>query len=356
MRAVPSPPPPSLLAFAERGPHPVGVLTLDVPDPADPGRRLPTDVWFPADAGALPADPAAPRASHPFGRPHDAFEGAAPARGRFPLVAFSHGNSGLRRQSTFLTTHLASHGFVVAAPDHAGNTFPEMLGLSEEQRKEVHLLVRARRPSDLRAAVDAVLAIADDTGGQRLPALDATRIGSLGHSFGGWTALKLPRLDPRVRAVCGLAPASEPFVGRKAFEPDELPLSPGIPALLVAAAEDVLVDIDTSVRPLFARLAAPRALVVVDRSDHFHFCDGIALLHGMHVANPRARATRPTLPADALLDEARMHRAVRAAVTAFFAAALAAGADARDASPLGVLAPDALAALDPALRREPAEA
>src|SRR5690606_13389968 len=38
--------------------------------------------------------------------------------GPFPLVLFSHALGGYRSQSTFLTEHLASWGFVVAAPDH----------------------------------------------------------------------------------------------------------------------------------------------------------------------------------------------------------------------------------------------
>ncbi len=45
-----------------------------------------------------------------------------PAAGDFPLVIYSHGNGGLRYVSAFLTEHLASHGFVVMAPDHTGNT------------------------------------------------------------------------------------------------------------------------------------------------------------------------------------------------------------------------------------------
>jgi len=335
----------ALLSHAAPGPWPVGVLTLDVADPDDPARRLATDVWYPADPAAVAS---ATPASHPLGRPHRAYEAAAPAPGPFPLLAFSHGNSGLRRQSTFLTTHLASHGFVVVAPDHAGNTFFEMLNLSEERRKEVHRVIRRKRPHDLRAAIDAALGHARGAP-DALPAVDAARIGAFGHSFGGWTALKMPRVDARVRAVCGLAPAAEPFVGRKAFEPGELPLP--VPALLVAAADDVLVDVDTSVRSLHARLAPPSALVVVERADHFHFCDGIDLLHGMHVKNPRAGATRPTLPGEALLGEERMHRLLQGAVTAFFAAALAAPGAAPD--PCAVFTGDALAALDAALRLDP---
>lgn len=329
------------LSFVSRGPWAVGLLTLHVPDPADPERVLPTDVWYPVAPEDAPPEGAA-RASHPFGQPHDAVEELPPAPGSFPLVAFSHGNSGLRRQSTFLTTHLASHGFVVVAPDHVGNTFPEMLNLDEEARKEVHRFIRARRPGDLRAAIDAALAATP-----RVPEVDASRIGALGHSFGGWTVFKLPAVDPRVRAVCGLAPASEPFVGRRAFDEGELPLR--VPSLIVAGADDCLVDVDTSVRRLHERLAHPRRLVVAESADHFHFCDGIALLHGMHEKNRRPLQTRAAKPYSETLEEARVHRALRALVTAFFHDALTALA----ADPTRALHDAALRALDPALAVEP---
>ena len=69
-----------------------------------------------------------------------------PLPGPHPLIVFSHGNSGFRRQSTFLTTHLASRGFVVAAPDHTGNTLFEMVRIqNEDERKRVHLEARDNR-------------------------------------------------------------------------------------------------------------------------------------------------------------------------------------------------------------------
>jgi hypothetical protein len=156
----------------------------------------------------------------------------------------------------------------------------------------------------------------------------------------------MPRRDPRVRAVCGLAPASEPFVGRKAFEPDELPFEGERPTLIVAAIDDVLVDLETSVRPLFDRLRSPRALVGVRDSDHFHFCDGIELLHGLHENNPRENQPRPTRPFAQLQSEDRTHRSLRALVTFFFSEALADTGD-----PLEAASPEALAELDPSLVR-----
>lgn len=324
---------------AERGPHPVGVRTIAVEDAEIPGRVLPVDLWYPAHASARGRDvDPANGTEHPFGAHHAAVADAAPASGDFPLLAFSHGNSGLRRQSTFLTTHLASWGFVVVAPDHMGNTFAEMLLLDVEQRKEVHRAARRNRPRDLDAAIAIAMA-----GGEGMPRLDLNRIGVLGHSFGGWTAMKMPARDRRVRAVCGLAPASEPFVGRRAFDDGELPFRDQVAAFVVAGAEDVLVDLETSVDPLFARLAAPRALVAIEGADHFHFCDGIELLHTNHLRTPREGLRRAVQPLSALLPEPRAHRIVCGLVAAFFRSALDGAGE-----PLAVTA--GAAALDAAVR------
>jgi len=305
---------------AERGPHPVGVVTTEIESPAGSGRKLPVDVWYPAAAEHAGAD-AADRstAEHSFGQLHRAIPQAAPATpaaGGFPLLGFSHGNSGLRQQSTFLTTHLASWGCVVVSPDHVGNTFFEMLDVDEEARVRLHREARERRPLDLRLSLDHVLSANGEA--RAWPSTDPQRIGVLGHSFGGWTACKIPRIDARVRAVCGLAPASEKFVGRKAFESGELPLAEGIHSLLIAGREDVLVDLETSVQPFAARLSAATQLLVIDAADHFHFCDGVPVLHENHYSRPRPNQARPTRPLGELLDEARMHRIVNGLVTAFF--------------------------------------
>jgi dienelactone hydrolase len=331
-----------LAEYSQPGPYRAGVVTLDLRDPEQPERRLPTDVWYPAEVSGFDRYP---WASHPMRQHHEARDAAPPATGRFPLVAFSHGNSGLRRQSTFLTTHLASWGMVVTAPDHTGNTFSEMARIrDDEDRRSVHRQARSNRPRDLLTAIERVLDPAAAERG-RWPEVVDERIGALGHSYGGWTALKLPGRDGRIGAVCGLAPASEPFVGRHAFEPDELPFRRPVPTLLVPALDDVLVDIDSSVWPLFSRLGEPKALVALRGADHFHFCDGLELLHGFHERNPRPMQTRPTLRYSELLPEARSHHATRALVAGFFAAALGPSAALPD------LSAEALAALDSALDR-----
>ena len=279
----------------------VGVVHTVVPRSDSPGRLLPTEIWYPARSATGHAGVAPKSAPHPLGLPHDAVPELPPIAGPCPLIVFSHGNSGYRQQSTFLMTRLARAGFVVAAPDHVGNTYSEMLALTDDDaRRALHREIRRHRPADLHAVVRTLLDRPADRHSPSalppLPRLDPTCVGSLGHSFGGWTALKLPALDRRVQAVCSLAPVSEPFVGRGAFAPEELPLPQSVRVLVVAAGDDVLVDLETSLRPLFERLGPGASLEILDRADHFHFCDGIELLHRMHENSPREGQRRPIRP------------------------------------------------------------
>jgi len=96
--------------------------------------------------------------------------GATPAEGPFPLVLFSHGHTGYAENSAFLMEHLASHGFVVVAPDHTGNTILD----GDERASEIYL----QRPGDIAAALDEALATLPVSEGE---------VFAVGHSFGGYT-------------------------------------------------------------------------------------------------------------------------------------------------------------------------
>lgn len=319
--------------FSQRGPYRVGLREIEFPSLAEPARRLPTSVWYPAKAPRPVDDELPEQAPHLLGQPHQADLDLEPDDFPAPLIVFSHGNSGSRHQSTFLMTHLASWGFVVAAPDHLGNTFFDSAErLDPEEIRAAHRRARALRPLDMIGVLRGLVGYDDstsvrDTNEPRdalplLPPVDPTRLGALGHSFGGWTTLKLPQLDRRLRALCCLAPATEPFVGRVAFEPKELPLEDSVETLVLAAGNDVLVDLETSILPLSERLGGRARLEVVDGLDHFHFCDGIALLHQMHFNAPRPGQLRATLPYESLRSERATHAWLNQRVTQFFRQAL----------------------------------
>ena len=295
-----------------RGGHPVGVRTASVQDDAR-GRTLPVEIWYPADDAHAGDDlreetrdrfhvfPALPPSAQ------DAVRDAAARPGRFPLVLFSHGFGGHRRQSTFLCTHLASHGYLVAAMDHVGNTTQDVLGSlmalpgGGPAPDPVALLAAATdyRPSDVSLVLDRLL---DGSAGDLAARIDSERVGMAGHSFGGWTTLAVSGRDPRVRAALALAPAG----GAPAAEGDPLPglldlaWEREVPTLLVVAERDSLLPL-AGMRALFARVRSQRRLAVLANADHQHFCDQVEQTHELMrslalLAPPALRERMPQLP------------------------------------------------------------
>jgi hypothetical protein len=94
-------------------------------------------------------------------------------------------------------------------------------------------------------------------------------------------------------------------------------------------------------------MAEPCALLGVEKTDHFHFCDGVELLHGMHASNVRPNQPRPTKPYAKQLPEQRVHRLLNAVVAHFFFETLVADRS----TPGDVLTPAALETIDSALVR-----
>lgn len=239
------------------GPSAVGVRTIEAQDQVR-GRDFPCEIWYPAEgAGGTAAGEV--REATARGGPH-------------PLVIFSHHSFGHRRKATFLAIHLASHGYVVAAPDHSEVIAPELagrLGETGAQRADrIGAIVGSRVP-DVRFLLDHLLA------GTTSIEFDRDRVALAGHSFGGWTVLAVPEVEPRVRAVVALAPG-----GGGKPKPGILPLTLAfrwnreVPALYLAAEDDTPVPLD-GVRELFARAPAPKRMFVLRRADHQHFLDDV---------------------------------------------------------------------------------
>jgi hypothetical protein len=125
-------------AYVGPGPYAAGVTTISLGD-----RDM--EVWYPADPAAASGvapdeyfvrdfvagwvdDLLDPSVNPPFVT--DGYRDITPAvaDGPYPLVLFSHGFAGFRLTTTFLTTHLASWGFVVIAPDYLERGLASVLG------------------------------------------------------------------------------------------------------------------------------------------------------------------------------------------------------------------------------------
>ncbi|MEJ7584180.1 MAG: alpha/beta fold hydrolase [Acidimicrobiales bacterium] len=262
------------------GPYAVGRTTVSMTDPSRSGfepdtfRTLTVDVWYPSDpeqvVGATKSflDLLVTQAELPLAYA----DTEVSLDGDFPLVVFSHGSGGIRFQSWFLMEFLASHGFVVVAPDHAGNTALDgLFGTTTP------FAVTARnRPLDVSFVLDQMLA-SDDTVGDRFEnTLDERHIGVVGHSFGGFTALAMEAgygdiaPDPRVDAIVPVAPAAGPFTDAELSTITD-------PMLLLGGTSDITTPILNNTTRPWELVSSDRAYRVdIDRAGHNSFtniCD-----------------------------------------------------------------------------------
>ncbi len=244
--------------FARPGPYGVGVRTFTFVDttrptpanrsfPGAPVRTLTTEVWYPATAGGA----AAPARDAPLAAT------AAP----YPLLVHGHASLDVRTGESYLTTHLASHGFVVAAPD-----FP-LAGAGAPGGPSVDDV--AGQAGDVRVVVDRVLGLAADPTSPLAGAADAARVGASGLSFGAITMLLATYhrdlRDARIRAVLPIAPPFACALERSFFA------TAAVPLLVLQGTDDRLVSPRENAGRVLARARGPRQLVLVHRGSHLGF-------------------------------------------------------------------------------------
>ena len=95
-------------------------LSYAAPETTEP-RVIEVAIWYPT------RDEGAANVRYSFRSSEVALLDAAPVEGPFPTAVFSHGNQALNDVSSFLMEHLASHGWLVLAPNHTGNTSRDRL-------------------------------------------------------------------------------------------------------------------------------------------------------------------------------------------------------------------------------------
>jgi predicted dienelactone hydrolase len=279
------------MAYTEPGPYPVGVTTLQLPDNGPL-----VEVWYPAVEGTsgterydardftpdvlkalLTADVAADF-SYAAGRDADVADGA------FPLVAFSHGFSGFRLQSTGLTSHLASWGMVVVSSDHPSRDLAHLTDMLSADARPADTSV-----AELTGAIDLILQ-ENATGGSRFfGTVDDTHIATLGHSAGGGTAYRVALADDRVDGYVSMA--SGVFLGRgndstsTTLEPTTTvaPEYPEKPSFFIAGTEDGIADAEELTRPSFQGAPSPSLLWLIEGAGHLAFSDLCTLGGGLGI-------------------------------------------------------------------------
>jgi dienelactone hydrolase len=202
-------------------------------DPTD-RRRLLARVWYPAEK--VPGKEAARYVPEVNEFPEksiyrrgqniktNAVTDAPLAKGkaRFPVLVYQPGGGTARFVGTFQAEEFASQGYIVVSTDHAG--FSETILFPDGFRFQADLMLAPKETGNFRDDVlknwdwlnkevfptwiaDATYTLDKLTELDRMPQglfykrLDLSRIGMLGWSFGGATAMQMSRNDRRVKAV-----------------------------------------------------------------------------------------------------------------------------------------------------------
>jgi len=258
-------------AYADPGPHPVGVTTLDLGS-AGPvlGERSAT-VFYPADQASTEGHPPftyaesetlptalrgiLPAEFDDTTTVANAYVGPRSARtgGPFPVVLFSHGFGGERLYYSHLLAGIASWGYVVVSADYLER------GLAAQALKSTVKPTAAQDTAIMLSSLTAALAASDDPASPMYGVADRTRIAAAGHSAGGQTAFDALAF-PSVRTAVGWAPVG----------PAGTPSSK--PVMLIGAKGDSAVT-PSYVAKTFTSFPGPRTLVEISGEGHNTYTD-----------------------------------------------------------------------------------
>ena len=260
------------LAYSQYGDFPVGVTTLQL------AKGPKVEIWYPAAAGtsgtetydmrdfvgegirAILTGDAPSTYSYPAGRD------ALLAGGSFPVVLFSHGVAGMRLQSSFLTSNLASWGMIVVSVDHPSRALENFLtGTATGDGGD--------SVDDMLRGLELITTLGADATSRFNGHVDAEKVAAVGHSAGGGTVLAAAA-DRRIDGYVSLA--SGVFRGGPAVEgattTTTAPL-PGKPSFFIGGSVDALASFATLTQPAFEAAPSPSLLWEIEGAGHNAFDD-----------------------------------------------------------------------------------
>ncbi|KAA5833477.1 dienelactone hydrolase family protein [Saccharopolyspora hirsuta] len=166
-----------------------------------------------------------------------------------PAIAFGHGWLQPPRRYLGLLRHLASWGFVVAAPATQRGVFAS------------HRMFA----TDLRTALDVAVGVRL---GEGEISVDEKKLGVAGHAMGGGCAVLAAAEDERIRAVATLAAAET--------RPSALEAAARVkvPGLHIAAGNDLLTPAVANAEPIARAWGGAVQLRTVPKASHLGFTEG----------------------------------------------------------------------------------
>jgi predicted dienelactone hydrolase len=324
------------------GPYPVGVRIEHIDHDT---YKMPVMVWYPArvDDGAKPYKyPTKIQGSAVFNAEADRRD--AP----YALVLFSHGLAGCGCQSVFYTENLASHGYVVVAPDYKDaamckiegeptlgiskmiwTSFKSLGNLQKAANALYHKYLQEEvgldfsyRALDAKKVIDEVLIWNQESSSFLHGMINTEQIGATGHSLGGYTSLMIggmpflcgneqmtescdPEMNILERDPCcneSIRRMKTPFELRDRRVKAVLPLGPSvifpnleegateieIPIMIITGGQKRMEAPWEPIWTLYDHAPAPKYLVRLRKTDHMTISD-----MGVLLSNPIARLSFP---------------------------------------------------------------
>lgn len=224
-----------LVGTAPTGSFAVGVRQLRLNRGGD--RPIPVTIWYPTSGDAGGGGPK---------------RNARAANGRFPVVLFSHGLSGLPADYQRLLTRWAAAGFVVAAP-----TYPH----TSRSATDYQVLDVINQPADASYVLDRLLVLDGRTDDLFHGHLATDRVAAAGHSAGGITTVGLFTIARDERLDAGVVLAGSGVGVGTSFT------GPAAPLLFVHGQRDDVVAYSAG-KAVYDAVPWPKALLTLPDGDH----------------------------------------------------------------------------------------